>query len=213
MRCSSLIGYEYNLPRAKAHLQYVSLHALCLDRLISRSSINMVGTVKTMIREQLTSNSQIALSGEFNPFYDEYKFGYAFSMQSVYHNIDCLSFTALPWTSDTPSLLLAANNIKGIPLEWVLWSIIYQFLLVYFRLTNENKHDEENTVDKLVIHTLHLNYTVTTDHLYQVRHSPNEFLPLVPFPAFLSPILPRTPHPGIYSSFGHSREGFHRQVD
>ena len=45
---------------------------------MSRSSINMVGTVKTMIREQLTSNAQIALSGEFNPFYDEYKFGYAF---------------------------------------------------------------------------------------------------------------------------------------
>lgn len=35
----------------------------------------MLGTVKTVMRENLTSNSQIALSGEFNPFYDEYKFG------------------------------------------------------------------------------------------------------------------------------------------
>ena len=43
--------------------------------LTCRTSVNMLGTVKTVMRENLTSNSQIALSGEFNPFYDEYKFG------------------------------------------------------------------------------------------------------------------------------------------
>ena len=80
----------------------------------------MHGTVKTVMREQLTSNSQIALSGEFNPFFDEYKFGYAFSMQGMDNDIDCLSFMALLWTNFTPFLLLVVNNSKGIPLEWVL---------------------------------------------------------------------------------------------
>ena len=101
-----------------------------------RASVNMVGTVKTLLREQLTSNSQIALSGEFNPFYDEYKFGYASSIPSMHHDIDCHSFTALLWTSDMPSLLLVVNNIKGLPLEWVLRSIIYQFHLVCYKQAN-----------------------------------------------------------------------------
>lgn len=36
----------------------------------------MTGSVKTIMREQLTSNAQIAFSGEFNPIYDDYRFGY-----------------------------------------------------------------------------------------------------------------------------------------
>ena len=41
-----------------------------------RTTIDMTGTAKTVLREKLTSNAKIAFSGEFNPFYDQYKFGW-----------------------------------------------------------------------------------------------------------------------------------------
>ena len=40
-----------------------------------RTTIDMTGNVKTVMREQLSSNAQISLSGEFNPIFDNYKFG------------------------------------------------------------------------------------------------------------------------------------------
>ncbi|KAK8799303.1 hypothetical protein WA171_006049 [Blastocystis sp. BT1] len=63
MRASTVIGCDFNLPRTKAHLQ---------------TTIDMTGSVKTIMREQLTSNAQIAFSGEFNPIYDDYRFGMSF---------------------------------------------------------------------------------------------------------------------------------------
>lgn len=41
-----------------------------------RTTIDMTGTAKTVLREKLTSNAKIAFSGEFNPFFDQYKFGW-----------------------------------------------------------------------------------------------------------------------------------------
>ena len=43
----------------------------------TRTTIDMTGTAKTVLREKLTSNAKIGFSGEFNPFFDNYKFGWA----------------------------------------------------------------------------------------------------------------------------------------
>lgn len=64
MHAATIIGCDFNLPRTKAHLQ---------------TTIDMTGNVKTIMREHLSSNAQIALSGEFNPIFDNYKFGISFT--------------------------------------------------------------------------------------------------------------------------------------
>ena len=55
MHASCIIGAQFKLPKTKAEIQWA----------------------KTVLREKLTSNAKIGFSGEFNPFFDNYKFGWA----------------------------------------------------------------------------------------------------------------------------------------
>ncbi|KAM7456410.1 hypothetical protein BLSTO_02834 [Blastocystis sp. subtype 1] len=64
MHASCIIGAQFKLPKTKAEIQ---------------TTIDMTGTAKTVLREKLTSNAKIGFSGEFNPFFDNYKFGISFS--------------------------------------------------------------------------------------------------------------------------------------
>ena len=64
IRASCVAGCSFKLPKTKAEIQ---------------TTIDMTGTAKTVLREKLTSNAKIAFSGEFNPFFDQYKFGISFT--------------------------------------------------------------------------------------------------------------------------------------
>lgn len=70
IRASSVVGCSFKLPKTKAEFQQVEES---FDHY--RSTIDMTGKAKVLLREKLSSNSQISFSGEFNPFYDQYSFG------------------------------------------------------------------------------------------------------------------------------------------
>lgn len=70
IRASSVVGCSFKLPKTKAEFQFVYES---IDN--HRSTIDMTGKAKVLLREKLSSSSQISFSGEFNPFYDQYSFG------------------------------------------------------------------------------------------------------------------------------------------
>ncbi len=72
MHASCIIGAQFKLPKTKAEIQWARIGGMR-----SRTTIDMTGTAKTVLREKLTSNAKIGFSGEFNPFFDNYKFGWA----------------------------------------------------------------------------------------------------------------------------------------